>query len=198
MTYQQLQNKLLNTGLFTLLALSSFIFPATAQSKDRDNPTPLTSNEVTGQVDINDTSEYFYTFIAEPGEVTVTLDVLPKNPFLKVSVDLFEKTSAKQILSFYGSSSGFHSAREIRSVRFNRQQPVVMRVRWPNSHKQGGYKVKLNGAVKLAVNQFQLPATGTSTSVLNVPNQGTLRIEMEDGTTQEFNLTRIRKILIQK
>ncbi len=109
---------------------------------------------------------------------------------------MFEKSSAKQILSFYSSSSGFHSAREIRSVRFTRQQPVVMRIRWPNYHKQGGYKVKLSGAVKLAGNQ--LPATGANTSVLSVPNQGTLRIEMNDGTTQEFNLTRIRKILIQK
>ena len=196
MTYHQLQNKLSNTGLCTLLTLSSFTAPATAQSKDRDNPTPLTSNEVTGQVDVDDTREYFYTFIANPGEVTITLDVLPENSFLKVNVDLFEKTSAKQILSFYGSSSGFHSDREIRSVRFTRQQPVVMRVRWPNPHKQGGYRVKLGGAVKLA--GHQLPATETNTSVLSVPNQRTLRIEIDDGTTQEFNLTRIRRILIHK
>ncbi|MBW4554417.1 MAG: hypothetical protein KME59_00470 [Trichormus sp. ATA11-4-KO1] len=192
----QQQTTLLSHGLCLLLTLTTFVFPANAQSKDRDNPTPLTSNVVTGQVGKDDTSEYFYSFIAGPGEVTVTLDVLPERNSLSITVDLFDTTNAKELLSFRKSSVEFHSAREIRRIQFNKQQPVVMRVRWNHFNKTGGYKVRLDGAVKFA--NTQSPTTGTNTSVLTVPNQGMLRIEMDDGTTQEFNLNRVRRVLIQQ
>jgi hypothetical protein len=57
--------------LFITIALSG---SAAAQSKDRDHPTPLKSNELTGDLD-NSGNEYFYSFIAGPGELTLTVDV---------------------------------------------------------------------------------------------------------------------------
>ena len=48
-----------------------------AQYSSRDNPTALSSGEITGNMnDLN--RETFYSFTAGPGEVTITLDVNAK------------------------------------------------------------------------------------------------------------------------
>jgi hypothetical protein len=62
---------LILVSLFLLLTLAG---PASAQSTDQDSPTPFTTNEVKG-TGTEDKTEYFYSFNADPGEVTLTFDV---------------------------------------------------------------------------------------------------------------------------
>src|SRR6187402_3416886 len=57
-----------------VLLLSAAARPSAAQSTDRENPTPLKSNELITEFS-QDNPEYFYSFIAGPGEVVFTLDV---------------------------------------------------------------------------------------------------------------------------
>lgn len=146
---------LIGTAVGALLTLTTFISPVTAQSTDRDNPTQLISNEVMGQVAPDNQGENFYTFIAGPGEVVVTLDVQPKNDVVVVDVDLFN-TDAKEILSFRGSTSS-KSERVVKRVQISSRHPVIMRVTSVNSanNSSGTYRVRIEGAVQLGVAQSQ-------------------------------------------
>jgi hypothetical protein len=58
-------------SLLVLLAAAGSVF---AQSTNRDHPTPFTSTEIKGDLK-GDEIEYFYSFTAGPGEVTITVDV---------------------------------------------------------------------------------------------------------------------------
>jgi hypothetical protein len=66
--------------LIYCLILTVFLFAgalssrALAQSSDRDHPTLLKSNELSGDVDASG-NEYFYSFAARPGELTITADI---------------------------------------------------------------------------------------------------------------------------
>jgi hypothetical protein len=60
------------------LALVASANAASAQSKDRANPTELTSNEISGLIDSDSRGNvYYYSFWAKPGEVVITLTVEP-------------------------------------------------------------------------------------------------------------------------
>lgn len=57
--------------LFAVVALSR---STAAQSKDRDHPTAVKSDEINGELDASG-NKYFYSFLAAPGELTLTVDV---------------------------------------------------------------------------------------------------------------------------
>src|SRR4030095_11231232 len=46
---------------------------ANSQSMDRDNPTRLTSNEISGSIGGNLGDSYYFTFIAGPGKIKLSL-----------------------------------------------------------------------------------------------------------------------------
>lgn len=60
--------------LISFLLMAAMVIGANAQSLDQDSPTPFTANEVKG-TGTDEKTEYFYSFNADPGEVTVTFDV---------------------------------------------------------------------------------------------------------------------------
>ena len=54
-------------ALLIITLLPSF---TNAQSRERDRPTPLTSNEVSGLIDSENRGKfYYYSFVANPGEL---------------------------------------------------------------------------------------------------------------------------------
>jgi hypothetical protein len=57
-------------GALALICSGSAVL---GQSSDRDTPSPLTSNDIRG-AGIGKQAEFFYTFLAGPGEVTLTTD----------------------------------------------------------------------------------------------------------------------------
>ena len=59
---------LLTASLLVLITATGSAF---AQSTDRDHPTAFTSDEVQGELN-GEEIEYFYSFIAGPGEATIT------------------------------------------------------------------------------------------------------------------------------
>ena len=69
----------------TIIILITSVNSTYAQSTDRNNPTALTKGELVGIVDKENQSEYFYSFVAEPGEVAIALDVAPddKNTLIR-------------------------------------------------------------------------------------------------------------------
>ncbi len=135
-------------AIATILSLATSMNPIYAQSTDRDNPTPLTENDVTGIVDKDNQSEYFYSFIVKPGEVAVTLDVAPdkKNTLNYITVDLFD-LDANKLLSF-GVGVISKSKRKIQRLQIQDQQKIIMRISRRSSKGSASYRININGSVK--------------------------------------------------
>lgn len=186
------QAHLLTTAFGVLIALSCFISTSTAQSTDRDNPTPITSREISDTTG-DSAKNYFYSFVAGPGEVKMTVDLKSTGSAL-INVDVLDNNNIS--LSSFTLQAAGDDKQLVKRIQLKRRQPLTLRIGNVPLGATGEYRVRLDGAVQLA--GAESPASVGQNSVLNVPNQGTLRIELDDGTTQEVNLSRVRRILIQK
>ena len=135
--------------LMMLLIASTRIAFAQERSKDRDNPTPITSNELSDDLD-GSNDEYFYKFSAGPGKVTITFEVTASGTNAGAHLDLFG-VDARSILTdvlAQGVDSG--SERVVRSIQVGRLREIVMRIkgiRYGDNGGNGVYKVRLDGAV---------------------------------------------------
>lgn len=170
-----------------------------AQSTDRDAPTPLTTSDL--KADFSDTDpEYFYSFTAGPGEVVFTLDVRGTGGGGGVPYIFLFNKDGKEIDSFNQIVGGGSSEKLVKRMSFAKRQTVIMRV---GKHiGKGSYRLRSSGAVALgsetatngggtAAGSGSNPAGGG----INVPSSGRLRIEMKDGSAQEFDLSRVRRVV---
>jgi hypothetical protein len=119
---------------------------STALSKyfaDRDNPTPLTTNEVAGRASARD---LYYSFSAGPGDVKMSLEVTADGAI--VTVEMFGADANK--LQFEGNKTAFSVANNYHT-RFNldQRQQVLMRISHQNPNALKSYRLKLDGAVSL-------------------------------------------------
>ena len=129
-----------------LLAIVFLGTSAAAQSTDRDNPTPLASNDIRGNA-IGKKVEYYYTFLAGPGDVILTVDSGAKGSFSQLEAQLFdleaEKLGQVQNLPYPGETS-----RKVTRVSFGAQQPILLRIFLDRDAAQ--YLVRVSGAVQIA------------------------------------------------
>ena len=130
--------------LLTVVALSR---SAAAQSKDRDHPTPVKSNEINGELDASG-DEYFYSFLAGPGELTITVDVKSSTGQALLNFELLDKNAAAAILCCeYAQADGDgQSARNVKSVTLAKRQLVILHATIGKAGV-GTYRVRLSGAV---------------------------------------------------
>ena len=135
-----------------MLAFSVFIAvgltgAAGAQSTDRDHPTRVTSNEINGELD-NSGNEYFYSFTAGPGDLTLTIDVKSSTGQALLNFELLDRNAAAAILccEFAQADGDGQSARVMKSVKLGKRQTVVLHVTVGKSGR-GTYRVRLSGAV---------------------------------------------------
>lgn len=130
--------------LFLLLGVSSV---AVAQSRDRDHPTPLRSNDIYGDLDSSG-EESFYSFTAGPGELTITVDVQSTDGTAVLEFELLDKNAAKAIIccEFAQADSAGQSGRNVKSTKFGKQQTVVLHLTQGKGGR-GTYRVRLSGAV---------------------------------------------------
>jgi hypothetical protein len=187
--------------LLTLLIFSFVYTGATrAQSTDRDHPTPLKSNELKGELDGSDT-EYFYSFVAGPGEMTVTFEVTASATNAGATIDLFDKNAGSVLSGLMAQGIDRGSERVVKSVRLGSRQTLIMRVKAmsygsSSGNAKGTFLVRLSGA--------GAPKSETSGSIdsqaderLGLPTSGILRLEMSDSTTQEINLSQVRRASVK-
>ena len=184
-------------AVVALLLLMTTAGPSAAQSTDRDHPTPLKVNELRADFSQDD-PEYFYSFTAGPGEVIFTLDVKGAAPGGGVPYFHLFNTDGRQLDSFDQFAGGNASEKLVKRVSFAKRQTVVMRIAKPIGG--GSYRLRIGGAVALGSEA----ATGGGNSggsgnpaggSINVPSSGRLRIEMKDGSAQEFDLSRVRRVV---
>jgi len=138
------------TMLFLLLCL---VCATTAQaqdrmpSTDRDNPTALTSNVITGE-GVDEKTEYFYSFTAGPGDVTITLDVKAEKKTAVSSVDIaLYDAKSKQLLSTYANPDHGSSKRSVQTAKVRGTQTMLLEV--TVSPGVDTFNVKLHGAVQI-------------------------------------------------
>ena len=228
-----------------ILCLIALAASASAQSTDRDNPTPLATNEIRGHA-IGKEVEYYYTFLAGPGEVILIVDSGAKGSFSQLDAQLFdfdaEKLAQVQNLPYPGETS-----RKVTRVTFGAQQPVLLRifldyeaaqflVRVSGAVQVGGGDVSFSGSsaatpgtpaasesapgassesaaptqpVAAQANSTTTPTAGKATGlkklwlkltsvgeVLGLAGVGALHVEMKDGTAQDIELGKIKKVLL--
>jgi len=118
--------------------------PTVAASSDRDKPTQLTSNEISG-LGLGARTSYYYVFNAGPGTIRVTVDGKNKWASLAnaVSMELFD-IDAKSLLSItLGNTQD--DTRQVGQVQLGRQQQIIMRVMLDEATID--YRVRLEGAL---------------------------------------------------
>lgn len=175
--------------------------PAFAQSSDRDHPVPLAVGEVTGSMD-NNNEEGFYSFIAGPGELTLTVDVRanPEQQGL-LNFELLAGNGATQLICCeFAQADGGGTGRAVKSVRLSKRQTVMLHV--TNGPIGGGtFRVRIAGAAVFAAaprTEVQVADGGGRGNPIAVPANGRLRIEMTDGSAQEFDLRRVRNVAVRQ
>jgi hypothetical protein len=146
-------------------------------------------------------TEYFYSFVAGPGELTVTFEVTASATNAGATIDLFDKNARSVISGLMAQGIDRGSERVVKSVRLGARQTLIMRLKAmsygsSSGNAKGTFLVRLSGA--------GAPKSETSGSIdsqaderLGLPASGILRLEMSDGTTQEINLSRVRRASVK-
>jgi hypothetical protein len=121
-----------------------------AQSTNRDHPTPFTTDEIRGELK-GEAIEYFYSFAAGPGELTLTVDVKSSDGTAGTAFELLDRDASKVLICCEGAqadSSG-QSGREVVSIKLDKRQTVILHLT-PFKYGAGTYRVRISGAAELA------------------------------------------------
>ena len=135
--------------VLSLLVLLTAAGSVAAQSTDRDHPTPLKSTEIQGDADGSGT-EYFYSFVAGPGKLTITLDVKSLDGTVAIPYELLDKNADKAIIccAFAQADSGGETGRSVESAKLEKRQTVILHLTMNKIYK-GTYRVRLSGATEI-------------------------------------------------
>jgi len=128
--------------LFSIVALSG---SAAAQSKDRDHPTPVKTNEINGDLDASG-DEYFYSFLAGPGALSMMVDVKSSTGQALLNFELLDHNAAAAILccEFAQADGDGQSARVVKEVKLGKKQMVVLHVTVGQAGR-GTYRIRFSG-----------------------------------------------------
>jgi hypothetical protein len=96
-------------------------------STDRDRPTPLVSNAISGSGVDRERVQYFCSFSGGPGEIKVTFDFTGRAMTEMAEITLFDEDFRKLDSILIGVNKG-DSAREIRRIQLSRPQKVIVEI----------------------------------------------------------------------
>ena len=129
----------------SLLAVIFWTVALQAQPSSRENPLPLVTQELKGNIAPNVMMERFYSFTGGPGEVSFSLEVKSYEQWSNIVVELFDADS-QTLIKFDASSGG---DRKDAKLRLENRQPIVMRVYGPRNNQSGNFTLKVKGAISL-------------------------------------------------
>jgi hypothetical protein len=202
------------------LALVASANVVNAQSKVRDNPTRLSSNIISGLVDSESRGNYyFYSFMANPGEVSITLTVEPGRKsndsqfisFTGVGFSLYDRNAAELAGKEVSTADNTGSRQAVARVEITRRQLLVLGVHVPDKspwNSVGGkYRIRIEGAVDLNQSGTGVGPTATTDDVDAatsastrrgecLPKQGTLIIKMKDGSKKIIDLSEAETVTV--
>jgi len=119
---------------------------ASAQSTDRDNPAPLGAGEIKGS-GVGKNEDHWYTFLAGPGDIAITLDVQARSGGTVTYVRLYD-FDANEIVKVNRSAFTDRTERAVKRLSIPRQQPLLMRIEI--DRETGPFMVRVQGAVTLS------------------------------------------------
>lgn len=194
---------LLSRSLISLLILCACAVSAAAQttpSTDRDSPTPFAANEVKGE-GTDDKTEYFYSFAAGPGEVTLTFDVkAAKQANLHgFDYELFDAKSRRLAGGFLDPVRG-ESKRKIEKLTVRGQQQLLLRL--VVTEYVDTYRIRFDGAATggeagSTTMSTTSPITTQSGNRMCLPAAGTLVIILADGTEEQIDLSQVKSAAVK-
>ncbi len=125
---------------------------------DRDNPQPLTSNEISAQT--GSEKDLYYTFVAEAGEIDLTLGLMSDGS--TITIEFFDKDNNpiayidKSIAFSINSTSNTVAEKSI-TLLVKEKQNILMRITntYPRSIKE--YSIELIGPLELNQNNDLVP-----------------------------------------
>jgi hypothetical protein len=118
---------------------------------EKYNPTPLTTNRLWGKFQYPfATTNHYYTFVAGPGEVTLTLVVESQQPPLSVpSTGYLALFDTDELLLGTSSMPGLNgSTQGFAKINIPSEQPVLLRI---SGSGLGKYRVELDGAIQIGI-----------------------------------------------
>jgi hypothetical protein len=122
------------------------------RSTDRNNPTLLTSNEISDDLD-GSGDEYFCKFSVGAGKLTVAFQVQAAGANAGATLDLFDANSRPLLSDVLAQGVDGGGDFVVKSIQLNRSRDVLLRIKgikYGDSGGNGTYKVKLSGPVTFA------------------------------------------------
>ena len=119
---------------------------AIAQPSSKENPLPLITNELKGNIAPNVSLQRFYSFEAGPGDVGFSLEVKTNEQWANISIEIYDGEA--NTLNKFDVSSG--SDKKNVKLHLESRQKLVMRVFGPRNNQSGFFSLKINGPVFLA------------------------------------------------
>lgn len=162
------------TNLYRLVAvaalLMAFVTAGAAQSTDVDNPTPMTTNIVTGKSN-GKAKTVYYSFTAsagDPGEVKVKVTASTDERSTSLRVNFLDDEGQKVMDEIYVIPNR-EPAVKVGKHTFADRQKVIMRITLPDDPqvKLLNYKVEVSGAVEFETAQDATPTEPTTTPTPN-------------------------------
>lgn len=193
---------------FVLAAVGSSF----AQRSDRDNPLPVTSSEITGNLDDHN-QETFYSFTAGPGEVTVTVDVKARHADIgNIAFEIIGRNGSTAIECCHGAQGdNGGTGRDVATFKLAKRQTVILhttngpvgggtfRIRFGGAASFGGAPAASNGGNDRNGDEGDSAGHGNrEVDQLDVPSSGTMHIWMKDGTVRDIDLSRVRNITVRQ
>ena len=174
---------------------------AVAQSGNRDHPTPLKSSELRGVLN-SDGGEFFYSFTAGPGDLTITVEVKSSGGTLAMPFELLAANAADSILccEFAQAGETGETGRVVKTVKIRSRHTVILHLT-ENQYGEGTFLVRFSGAVTFPGGAE--PAQGGrigndgAGSRMGMPTNGTLLIMMRDGSTKEIDLSLVKELSVR-
>jgi hypothetical protein len=215
----QMKNKrnIYMLNLISLVILSlTFISTAQAQSTSQSNPTSITMNEITAKGPSKETN-YYYSFTGGPGEVTIMLNIKAKQYSTFARLEVLDSELNRLATHNMNAASSTGPEQVIKKIELSKKQTVLLKFTLDGNLAE--YKIRLGGAVELGSPSSDNSSfsTGNMTNqsankdkisnidfsknklgqFINLPNSGTLVIQMNDGTTQEINLKNVKNVMVK-
>jgi len=204
------QNRSLTYVMLVFLTILALPVAAYAQSRERLNPTKLTSKDISGVIGDNVGDIYYYSFEAGPGELTITLTVDPAKKRFNTCSVIFEvfNEDARSIGSGYLVASNGETGQTVEHINFSRRQKVTLKIKLPDTlsglsgPSSGKYLLHLDGATHFGISSgVSLPDVESDTQNSDtpecLPKKGILRVKMKDGSIRRIDLSEAAEITIQ-
>jgi hypothetical protein len=151
------------TSFLGVLTMISHLLsqPIIAQSTVRSKPTPLTSRQINGNGGIDRT--YFYSFTAQPGELSVTMRSQCSSPNGFGAASVIEESNGNPLLDISPGSAYPEQPQQVtRNTNFSQATSVVLRVSQFGGVRGCSYQINFSGA---AIDRYLATLTTTRTTI---------------------------------